>query len=96
MQRLEPLVAGLGQDADQVHHRVGTLDRGGDGALVAEIRIQEADLADIAHCREIRGPARVSPDDGDDGAAGRQTLHDVPPDEARASEYRHSAKYGHA
>src|SRR5438270_699170 len=49
MHRIEALLARLVEDAGEVHDGVGPADRGGETLLIAQPRLDEGDLADIAH-----------------------------------------------
>ena len=83
---VEGLPARLGQDADEIDHRVGAFDRAVDRPAIAEIRLDRLDLPDHAERLQVAGEIGTAHRHADAVAALRQRLHDIAADEARAAE----------
>ena len=83
--RLEGLLAGRKQDADEIDHGVGVLGRRQQRMGIAHIRLHGIDLADAAERLEEAG--KLGPPDGDPHArAGPgDGAHHMAADEARAA-----------
>ena len=88
---LEGLPPRLGENADQVHHRVGALDRAAHAVGKAHVGLHGMDLADRAH--RLQMPGKIGPAHGGAHApaVGRQRPHGMPADEAGAAEHRDQA-----
>ena len=86
LKREESLPAGLLEDADEVHHRVGSLHRPGDGIRVAQVRLHGDDLPDLAERLQEQGEVRPPDRDPDTVAALGQRPHHMASEEARTAE----------
>jgi hypothetical protein len=58
--RLEPLPAGLAGHADQVHRRGRALQGAAQGRLVADVSLDDVDLADVASQPHGVGLGRIA------------------------------------
>jgi hypothetical protein len=76
------------EDADQVHDDVGAADRGRQAEVLAEVRDDRHDLADVPGGFEEQGLRRVPRGDAHDGTGPGEPPHDVASDEAGAAEHR--------
>ena len=84
----EVLAAALLQDADEVDHRIGALDRGRDRIGIAQIGLHGMDLADHAERLQEAGEIGPAHRDAHAIAALHQRAHDMAADEAGAAEDR--------
>jgi len=87
LNRLEGIAAGFVQNADAVHDKVGSVDGTVDGVAVAQVCLNEGDLADIAERLQEAGEIRAANGDADAIAALCEFTDDVPADEAGPSEH---------
>ena len=88
---LEGLPPRLGENADQVHHRIGALDSTAHAVGKAHVGLHGMDLADRPHRLQMPGKIGPAHRGADAPAVGRQRPHGMPADEPRAAEYRDQA-----
>jgi hypothetical protein len=83
--------AAFGQDADQVHHRIGALHRAAHGLRIAQVSLHGMDLPHRAHRLQMAGKVGPARSGADAPAVGSERPHRVAAEKARAAKYGHQA-----
>src|SRR5208283_3401818 len=88
LDRVESLLAALGQNADEIDGGRGALQRGGQRLRIAQIGLDREDLSRLAERLQEKGEVGPAAGDPDAPAVLRQPINHMAPDEPRASENR--------
>ena len=86
---LEGLVAGLGQDADEVHRHLGVAQGRGERGRVAHVGLDGMDLPHAAERLEVVGEVRAAATGHDAEPGPGEGTHDVAPQESGGAEDGH-------
>ncbi len=96
MQGVEALPAGFEKHGDGVDAPFGPVQGARHRGLIADIGLEDFDLADIAEHRQSIAPPRVSHRDPHPRATPGQRAHDLTAHETGAAEHSHQTLHGYA
>ena len=82
MHGVEALAAALGEDRDEVDHRIRAPQGSGDGSRIAHIGLDRMDLANLADGLQVEGEVGAAGGDPNAPALAGERAHDVAPEEA--------------